>query len=110
VRAVPRSLSTARHVAHLHDVAGEGLLVLPLRSDDAAEGSDGDRVTAMRELRRLGWEPSEDEHGDLYRIGRTTDGRDVVVLSARSRARRVSERELALARAELRKASGMDGD
>ncbi len=43
--------------------------------------ADWDAV--VRHLDGLGWEPSEDEHGDLCHAGYTSDGREVIGLYGR---------------------------
>lgn len=71
-------------------MTGEGLLVRPLPSDDLApfDGSgrslhDAEWCAVVRHLDGIGWEPSEDEHGDLAHAGWTLDGCPVVGLYGR---------------------------
>ncbi|GAB3986126.1 hypothetical protein V1634_29155 [Plantactinospora veratri] len=83
------TITYADHVAHLDPVTGEGLLILPRVADDIdplagpttlhAAGWDH----AMRDLDRRGWEPSEDDSGDLVHVGTTADGRPVIGLYGR---------------------------
>jgi hypothetical protein len=82
-------LDFASHVALLDPMTGEGRLILPEPSGDLAlSGSPvslhaADWGAVVRELDRLGWEPSENEDGGWLHCGRTSEGRDVVSLYGR---------------------------
>ncbi|NJC10617.1 hypothetical protein F4558_000443 [Micromonospora profundi] len=79
----------ADHTAHLDPMTGEGLLILPRVADDIdplagpvtlqAAGWDH----AVRDLDRRGWEPTEDDDGDVMHVGTTLDGRPVIGLYGR---------------------------
>ncbi|SCG69694.1 hypothetical protein GA0070609_4437 [Micromonospora echinaurantiaca] len=82
------TLTYASHTAHLDPMTGEGLLVLPRVADDIDLGgmvslhaADWDHV--IGDLSRRGWQPSEDDDGDLVHIGTTADGRPVIGLYGR---------------------------
>ena len=83
------TVTYAGHVAHLDPLTGEGLLVRPLPADDMPDPLAGPSLhevewgAVMRHLDGLGWEPSEDEGGDLCHLGYTQDGREVVGLYGR---------------------------
>ncbi|MGC5381239.1 hypothetical protein ACPXB1_22465 [Micromonospora sp. DT68] len=80
------TITYADHVAHLDPMTGEGLLILPRVADDIdplagpvtlqAAGWDH----AIRDLGQRGWQPTEDDDGDLVHVGTTVDGRPVVGL------------------------------
>ncbi|MFI2647590.1 hypothetical protein [Micromonospora fulviviridis] len=77
------------HTAYLDPMTGEGLLVLPRFADDldplagmvSLHAADWDH--AIGDLGRRGWEPSEDDGGDLVHVGTTNDGRPVIGLYGR---------------------------
>ena len=83
---VIETVSYASHIAHLEPMTGEGLLILPRAIDDvepligmvSLHAAEWDRV--IRDLDRRGWEPSEDDSGDLVYVGTTVDGRPVIGL------------------------------
>lgn len=71
------------YVAHLDPLTGSGLLVISHRNDVWLGTESLDAVewdSAVTALLALGWEPSEDEHGDLCHEGSTADGRTVIGL------------------------------
>ena len=84
-----RTLAFASHVAHLDPLTGEGLLVLPLPTDDLRDPLGGrplhevEWAAVLRHLDALGWEPTEDEDGGLCHVGYTPEGREVVGLYGR---------------------------
>lgn len=58
-------------------------MILPRIEDDIepiATGSAVGRDHAIRDLYQRGWQPSEDDEGDLCHIGTTVDGRPVIGL------------------------------
>lgn len=81
-----RSLDFAAHTAYLDEATGSGLLVRPLPCEDVADPLEvgtlhaADWTAAVRHLLAMGWEPSEDECGDLVCEGFTSDGREVLGL------------------------------
>ncbi|MEV4492723.1 hypothetical protein AB0K04_21720 [Micromonospora coxensis] len=83
------TVSYASHTAHLDPMTGEGLLILPRVADDidplggmvTLHAADWD--AAVRDLDQRGWQPSEDDSGDLVHVGTTVDGRPVIGLYGR---------------------------
>lgn len=113
-------LHFASHTAHVDDLAGCGLLRLPAPGEDLrgpllGESLHGaDWADVVRFLAASGWEPSEDEHGDLVHEGYTTDGREVVALCRSEgipaqRGGAEASRDRAARLAALRLATGLDG-
>jgi hypothetical protein len=84
-----RTFTYASHAAYLDPLHGTGLLVRPLPREDVADPLGGQSLhhadwdAVVRHLDGLGWEPSEDEHGDLCHAGYTSDGREVIGLYGR---------------------------
>lgn len=80
------TVTYASHTAHLDPMTGEGLLVLPRVADDiepvagmvSLHAADWDHV--IGDLSRRGWQPSEDDGGDLVHVGTTVEGRPVIGL------------------------------
>jgi hypothetical protein len=77
----------ACHVAVLNTLTGDGALVLPLAGDDVPcpQGGpslhDAAEVAMLAALDRLGWDVSEDEHGEPWCVDYVlADGREVVGL------------------------------
>ena len=78
-------VETACHAAYLDLLTGSGLLVLPKSRDDLFLGSPhtlhaADWHAMIEHLDDMGWEPSQDEFGDMTEDGTTLDGREVVGL------------------------------
>lgn len=98
-------LATSCHVAHLDPISGTGLLIMPLERDDltlpapantAHLDLDGETIVAtipalslhkaslslmFRSLAEIGYEPLEDEWGDLLIHGTTGQGNTVIALT-----------------------------
>jgi hypothetical protein len=83
---VIETVTYASHTAHLDPMTGEGLLILPRVADDIDPVADmvslhvADWDHAIGDLDRRGWQPSEDDSGDLVHVGTTVDGRPVIGL------------------------------
>ncbi|GIG92370.1 hypothetical protein [Plantactinospora endophytica] len=83
------TVAYASHTAHIDPMTGEGLLVLPRVADDidplggvvTLHAADWDH--AIGDLGQRGWQPSEDDGGDLVHVGTTVDGRPVIGLYGR---------------------------
>lgn len=82
--ALVRMIETASHTAHIHMVEGTGFLVRPNPADDVVAGegwslqaSDWDSM--MDHLSAIGWEPAEDEEGELVNLPPIGE-REVVLL------------------------------
>lgn len=82
-------IRTAAHVAYLHPLTGEGLLILPHPEQDVRDPFAGPRSASLHasdwqaivsQLRGEGWEPSEDEDGGWVDEGLSYDGRQIIGL------------------------------
>jgi hypothetical protein len=86
---VIETVAYASHTAHIDPMTGEGLLILPRVADDidplagpvTLHAADWDH--AIGDLDRRGWQPSEDDGGDLVHVGTTVNGRPVIGLYGR---------------------------
>lgn len=79
-----RSRTWASHAAHLDDMTGIGLLVIPNADSDLSTGGphtlhSAGQDKAIDDLRAEGWEPLADEYGGLFYDKRTTLSGDRVV-------------------------------
>ena len=77
------TIETACHRADLDPLTGCGYLTRPLPEDDLMGLHGADWNAMIRLLAGHGWEPTEDEHGDVCPVGYSEDGREVIGLYGR---------------------------